>query len=174
MISNIGIRKASSGPVEEIVGLSVPGACLAEELEIYERAYRDAPAGAGQVTFVTDELDPDGEPTGSGEIWDEVEDTRGPAAKAAAKRTTQAQRWRRIMGWRPTLGRDPTPADADAFLRSVNAEASTLAWYALKAYWDKAASPPVSPASPAATSLPDDPDPPPRPRQPPPGGYRMA
>jgi hypothetical protein len=161
MIENIPLKKASGGPMEDIVGLAVPGSVPVEELEILERAYRDAPSGAGQVMFTTDELDADGEPTGR-EIWDEVTE----------KRPTEAARWRRIMGW-PENTRDPTPADANAFLQSVNAEASALAWYAVQAFRDKAATPPVRPASPAATDALDDPEPAPRPR-PRDGGYKVA
>ena len=91
MIQNIPIKKDSGRETEEILGLVVPGSCPADELEIYARAYRDAPSGAGQVMFVTDELDEDGEPTGR-DVFDEVEGAMG-------KRPLEAQRWRRILGW---------------------------------------------------------------------------
>jgi len=172
VLKNIPIRKPSTGPAEDVIGLVVPGSCPAEELEIHERAYREAPAGAGQVMFKTDELDADGEPTGR-EIWDEVEDTRTKAQREKEPRITEAQRWRRIMGW-PDGTRDPEPSDAEEFLKAVNQEAAAKDWYAIQAHRTATAGPSGSAAAPAATKVPDDPEPAPRSPPKPPGGYKLV
>jgi hypothetical protein len=136
MTDRISVNNAFDFPIQKLekvedrpIGLVVNEPIEPELLETHCLMYRLAPAGAHEVLFT------DTDPVTGEEIWDASGLALG---QGIDRQISQADKWRALMEW-PPGSRDPTPADALAFMAWADACAGAALFHTLEAERSKLA-----------------------------------